>query len=390
MDASRSLSEPLLEARDLYERYRRGEPHVAGHGFELWRMQFASQASVRVDDACAENACFSYPLFVPGPGPFGELVVILNGLNDTSYRKFFPWAASLARAGLATAVFPSAYLMNRRPRAWITPAATELALRARYELAPETATPINAVLSDRVAREPLCLLRDAQLTAADLQQLAATLHAGELSAPEVASQAAPRRRFFRPGARCHFLGYSMGGYIALALRLSDPNFAFSRIVSFCAGAATGLELGQRLDPVSPFILDAHATERLLGHMAAQQDAESSRALVASRLLELCTGTSAATRARLSESRDELTVIAGATDRVVPVAGIAANLGRVDRCLALGIHEYPFNLHSSNSPGATREIARSHGIAPGFEASFGEFIDVALRRFAGLGSTGPVS
>src|SRR5688572_3387012 len=41
----------------------------------------------------AENVAFALPLVLPtGPGPFSRAIIILHGLNESEYRKFFPWA----------------------------------------------------------------------------------------------------------------------------------------------------------------------------------------------------------------------------------------------------------------------------------------------------------
>src|SRR5687768_13511597 len=49
---------------------------------------------LRADDRDeAENLAFALPLVLPRrPGPFDRVIIILHGLNESEYRKFFPWA----------------------------------------------------------------------------------------------------------------------------------------------------------------------------------------------------------------------------------------------------------------------------------------------------------
>ena len=360
-------NEPVLATALIYEKFRRAEPVVAGQGFEVLRVLFES-ASASDADADAANDHFVFPMFVPPGGPFQEVVIILNGLNDSSYRKFFPWAASIARSGVPALIFPSAFLMNRRPRDWISPTATERAFQARLQVAPDTASPINAVLSLRVAQNPRALLQDAVRTAQDLRQLTRLASEGGLVR-------------IQPGARCHFLGYSLGGYLALALKLHGHLSDGSKIVTFCAGASSDGATAVGLDPISPFILDRDATGVLLRDVDALRESAGQHAGIEATLVELFTGTSSPTRERIRELGSELFVIAGQADRIIPARGIEHNLGRIDATLPLGIHEYPFNLTVYEGAGIARAIARSHCVLPEFEPVFREFLGLVWQALA---------
>ena len=364
------MSEPLFVAGPLYERYRRGEERIVTPGLELRRVQFVRTEASGETQCWPENDRFSFPLFLPGPGPFRDVLVILNGLNDSSYRKFFPWAASVARAGLPALIFPSAFLLNRRPRAWITPAASERAWRARLPVAPDTASQINAPLSQRVAENPRALLQDALSTCRDLSALTTSIWNGQL----VDAGGTPP---FQPGTISHLLGYSLGGYLALALRLEDAGFEGSKVIALCAGTSVDLRPEERLNPISPFILDRDATGLLLQDLASLQHAPAQLDALAGTLIELFAGASSSLRDRIRALGSDLTVLAGGHDRVVPAAGIAANLGRLDAVLPLGIHEYPFNLAAYDGQDVLREIARSHRVAAGFEAAFRTFLALVL-------------
>jgi pimeloyl-ACP methyl ester carboxylesterase len=360
------MSGIIYSASSLYRRYRRGDDPLLSDNIEVLRAQFTS-AGGGDGGGWAENEQFEFPLFLPVHcrEPHRDLVVILNGLNDSSYRKFFPWAASLAKAGRPAAIFPSAYLMNRRPRDWIGPAASHAAWQRRLQLAPRSATLVNAVLSERIAADPQSLLRDQLQTAADLRLLAA--HLGHDAAGY---------RAFAPGATLHLLGYSLGGYLALALRLQDELFKHSRVVSLCAGASTQSHGREGLSPTSHFILDDHATSTLLQAVRELGTTDIDEP-VAKQLIELWTGTTERTRASMKTLAGQITIVSGAGDRVIPTNAIRQNLGRVDCELATGLHEYPFNLATLTGVDLIRVAATAHSIAAQYEHVFYEFVQTVL-------------
>ena len=91
--------------------------------FVCIKADFRSQHAQRLrpdDQDEAENVAFALPLVLPRrPGPFERAIIILHGLNESEYRKFFPWACTLASAGFPVAMFPMTFLVNRRPRRWM-------------------------------------------------------------------------------------------------------------------------------------------------------------------------------------------------------------------------------------------------------------------------------
>ena len=87
------------------------------------------------DRDAAENLAFALPLVLPRrPGPFDRVVIILHGLNESEYRKFFPWACTLASFGWPVILFPIAFLVNRRPHRWMANAETQRCLQERQAL----------------------------------------------------------------------------------------------------------------------------------------------------------------------------------------------------------------------------------------------------------------
>src|SRR4030095_5215717 len=84
-------------------------PPVVADQFVCIKVDFRSQHAqhLRPDDQDeAENVAFALPLVLPRrPGPFERVIIILHGLNESEYRKFFPWACTLASAGFTVGMF---------------------------------------------------------------------------------------------------------------------------------------------------------------------------------------------------------------------------------------------------------------------------------------------
>ena len=130
-------------------------PPVVADQFVCIKADFRSQHAQRLrpdDQDEAENVAFALPLVLPRqPGPFERVIIILHGLNESEYRKFFPWACTLASAGFPVALFPITFLVNRRPRRWMSNAETQRCLRERQAIPGNTvATRYNTILSERL------------------------------------------------------------------------------------------------------------------------------------------------------------------------------------------------------------------------------------------------
>ncbi len=135
----------IFQADSLYREFRERRmgfgvdlPYVAKDGVRVYKIDFVSNNSgclLPEDQNEIENTQFPYILFLhEGTSQFDEVLIILNGLNESEYRKFFPWAASFARSGIPTIVFPIAFLINRRPRRWFIPKDLEKMLEVRRSI----------------------------------------------------------------------------------------------------------------------------------------------------------------------------------------------------------------------------------------------------------------
>src|SRR5713101_4734764 len=133
--------EYIFHTDSLYREFRERSmkfgldlPPVVQDGIKIHKVDFISGNSgclLLEDQKEAENIQFPYILFLPDVAKqFNEVLIILNGLNESEYRKFFPWAASFAKSGIPTIIFPIAFLINRRPRGWFIPRDLERKLEA--------------------------------------------------------------------------------------------------------------------------------------------------------------------------------------------------------------------------------------------------------------------
>jgi hypothetical protein len=237
-------------------------------------------------------------------------------------------------------------------------------------------TPMNAVLSKRLADHPERFFLDGLQTFRDLCALAESIRGGNLEITRSVAQEGT----LRSDARLHLLGYSLGGYLSLILRLhprSAPLFASGKTVLFCSGAALRPGAGGAANPTSPLILDSHATERLRafyldGNPYPHRDTEE-----AALFEKVFVGDGTDLPELLATVRDSTTVIVGESDVVIPAASVASHLGAVDVVLPIGLHEYPFNLGEYVGRPSERLMARAYDVGEPFRVVFQDFMDHVL-------------
>ena len=303
------------------------------------------------DCAIAENLRFRYPLLRDAGGaargePARHLVLLLHGLNERSFTKYVPWAYQLWRAtGAAVALYPLAFHVRRVSPAW--GAQVKAFLRARRALpGNENAHAFNAVISDRLGAHPERFFWGGLQSYREVLDLLRIIRAG--MHPHV-----------HPAAQVDLVGYSAGGYLALALLHIDEGglFAHSRAVVFESGAALrDVNLSSRLivDLAAETALmklfvrhtDRYANGRLRHFLEAHPEGRWFRALCGApaerRALE----------ARLAGLAPRLLGLANVNDQVIPPGGVLNLLQGLHRDtgvrveeLELGVHEHPFSCDS---------------------------------------------
>jgi hypothetical protein len=226
-------------------------------------------------------------------------------------------------------------------------------------------TRYNTVLSERLERHPERLFLGGRQSYFDLLDVVASFAQGTVAVDNSDDAAVPRQPFTE-GTRVDFLGFSIGGYLTLSLLLGEgdhPDLAGSHAVIFAAAAPFAhTDQALNANPLSPFILDERATERVR---------EFYRSAAAEPFLENAQGRWC--RAIFQRIRHRVLTIGNTADTVVPAAGMAVTLGPLDRVLTLGAHEYPFSLADVWQAGVARSIAKSYNIHPAYEAGFRRFM-----------------
>jgi pimeloyl-ACP methyl ester carboxylesterase len=383
----------ILAAEPYYKAFHEnllawGEKHppVLADQFICIKADYRSRHAelLRPDDQDeAENLVFALPLVLPRrSGPFDRAIIILHGLNESEYRKFFPWACTLASSGFPVVLFPMTFLVNRRPRRWMGNAEMQRCLRERQAMPGNTVvTRYNTILSARLDRHPERLFLGGRQSYGDLLELVASLRHGTFTLGEADDSTLVPRRPFAEGTRVDFLGYSIGGYLTVSLLLEErdqPDLAESRAVIFAAAAPFAhANPALNANTLSPFILDELATQRVRQFYGS----EAAAPLLDNPHGRWCRALFRAEHnvldAPLQSLRSRLLTIGNTADTVVPSDGMAETFGTLDCQLALGAHEYPFSLSEVWEAGVTRSIVRSYNVHSNYEAGFQRFIEAII-------------
>jgi hypothetical protein len=383
----------VLSAESYYKAFHEnllawGEPHtpVVAEQFVWVKADYQSQHAhlLRANDqAEAENLAFALPLVLPRRrGPFDRVVIVLHGLNESEYRKFFPWACTLASFGWPVMLFPIAFLVNRRPRHWMNNAETQRCLQERQAIPGNTvASRYNTILSGRLEGHPERLFLAGRQSYFDLRDLVASLRHGGLTVTDAGSRAAVPERPFAEETQVDFLAYSIGGYLTLGLLLAEgatPGLLASRAVIFAAAAPfTHPDPALNANPLSPFILDGKATDRVRQYYGSTE---------AEPFLDNPQGYwwRAMFRAEhdvldpaIKPLRGRLFTVGNTADTVIPPDGMTETFGSLDCLLPMGAHEYPFSVADVWQAGVTRSIVRSYNVHPSYQAGFQRFMQAII-------------
>jgi pimeloyl-ACP methyl ester carboxylesterase len=358
----------------MAERFVWVKADVRSHHAHLLRQEDRSEV---------DNVSFVCPLVLPRrPGPFRQIIIILHGLNESEYRKYFPWACTLASADIPVLLFPLAFLVNRRPRRWRDDAAAQDRLRSRQTLSGnEVATRYNVVLSERLQEHPERLFLGGQQSYFDLLDVIERLRQGVFTIDNRDAEMLIPQRPFAEATQVDLLGFSIGGYLTLGLLLEEQQNTVlldSRGIIFAAAAPwTHADATVNANPFSPFILDRLATKRL---QAFYRSVEAD-ALLDNAQGRWCRAMFRAERdvleAPLARIRGRLLTIGNTADTVIPTAGMVATFGDLDCLLHLGAHEYPFSVADVWQAGVNRGIAKSYNVHPAYEAGFQQFMEVMV-------------
>ena len=340
---------------------------------------------VPADAEIPENLRFRYPLLRTARASAGSrgdhLVLVLHGLNERSFTKYVPWAYQLWRAtGAAVALYPLSFHIRRVAPQW--GARLKSFLLARQAVpGNENVHAFNAVISDRLDHHPERFFWGGLQSYREILDLVRTIRAG-------------RHPHLVPGAQIDLVGYSAGGYLALALLLIDQDglLARSRAVILESGAAL-----RDTNLSSPLIVDLAAETALMKHFVRHTDKYAGPRLrhwlaehVEGRWFRALCGAAEERRAmdrRLREVASRLLAVANLNDQVVPPGGVLNLLQGLHRDtgvrveeMDLGVHEHPFLCagYEERDRRFVTEFLNLERYGPAFE----RFIDAAsalLRR-----------
>ena len=342
------------------------------------------------DAEIPENRRFRYPLLRTARGSAGSrsdhLVLVLHGLNERSFTKYVPWAYQLWRAtGAAVALYPLSFHIRRVAPQWGANLKSFLLLRQAVP-GNENVHGFNAVISDRLGSHPERFFWGGLQSYREILDLLRAIREG-------------RHPHLLPEAQIDLVGYSAGGYLALALLLIDQDGLLSRSrgVIFESGAALrDTRLSSRL------IVDLAAETALMKHFVRHTDKYAGPRLrhwlsehVEGRWFRALCGAPEQRRAmdeRLKEVASRLLAVTNLNDQVIPPGGVLNLLQGLHRDtgvrvleMDLGVHEHPFNCagYEERDRRFVTEFLNLERYGPAFE----RFIDTAsamLRVPEGVG------
>lgn len=205
------------------------------------------------DRSVKENVRIRCRITRPADAPSGEALdkacILLHGLNERSWDKYHDWAQAIAeKARCAVIFFPIAFHMDRSPEKWANFGIMRGVSKDRAARYPglRQSSMANAAISERLDEAPDRFFRSGLMAAQDLGDLVVALRSGTI--PGIAAS-----------ATLGFFGYSIGAYLLQCLCLASSDFAGSgRRFLFCGGPFLSA-----MTPVSKFIMDSRAHERLL-------------------------------------------------------------------------------------------------------------------------------
>jgi hypothetical protein len=218
------------------------------------------------DSTVAENRHIRCPVVRPTGAKSGEVhdrvCILLHGLNERGWDKYWDWAHAIAdKARCAVILFPIAFHMDRSPATWADFGIMRGISKDRIARYPglKQSSMANAAISERLDRDPGRFFLSGLMSARDLMDLVTVLRSGK--AAGIASN-----------ATLGYFGYSIGAYLLQCLTLADPRFANAgKRFLFCGGPYLSA-----MTPVSKYILDSRAHERILDFWVYNLEAERGR------------------------------------------------------------------------------------------------------------------
>lgn len=232
-----------------------GSYHCTKHNFCISEPYHTSERAVSMihgvldtpDVQIQENITFRYHVFSPigQTEKAKEVVILLHGLNEKDWYKYYTWAKAIVdRTGKTVVLFPLGFHMNRAPKEWSDSRLMFQASSQRKKALPNiiASSLSNVAISKRLYEKPQRFVWSGLQTYYDIIDFIEDFKAG--NHPAIA-----------PDAHYDFFAYSIGAFFSQILILSNYNGYFdnTKLCMFCGGPVFN-----RFSPVTKFILDSEA------------------------------------------------------------------------------------------------------------------------------------
>jgi len=313
------------------------------------------------DEKIEENKTFRYLLMreCPSSDPprqHNRVTILLHGLNERTFLKYMPWAYHIWRSSETPVVlFPLSFSINRVLRDW---AREVRSTYQRRQALPnnERSHRFNATISERLEPRPERFFWGAIQSYWDIVDFVRQIRGGKHE---------QLKKHFTQDAQVNFLGYSSGGYLALALLAINHEELFSE--SRASLFASCVEMDE-LRPASPYVVDGRAELFLrtlyvnrFGELPNERMKHWLNHHPEARWLSSFAGKPpdrAQREAHLRVLAPRIFGIANTNDQVMPRGAMLNGLQGIDRdtgvrveSLSLGIHECPFAFADYNQSDA---------------------------------------
>lgn len=321
------------------------------------------------DISIPENREFSYPVITPKNRDSKKVILLLHGLNERSWLKYYIWALYLAENTESYVIlFPISFHINRSPALWSDPRAMVNFMKVRNSGLGEVnmSSFANIALSNRLTEDPLRFFNSGYQTASDIVKLFRTIRNGEHSI-------IPR------SSTPNIFAYSIGAFLAEIILMGNPEnlFSESKLFIFCGGSVFS-----NMHGASKLIMDSLAFNRVFNFYL--NDFEKT-IRGRSPLVELLFSSSLGMAFRsmidlerfkgfreniLMKLRDQIHSITLLRDTVIPARGVLATLKCIKKNDIVKIWDFPYS-YSHENPFPVFNNLLSEKVDTSFEKVFSE-------------------
>ncbi len=216
--------------------------------------------NVHIEDICVdENRFFPYQIIKPkGLEKAHKAIFLFHGFNEKDWTKYLPWARAICEGtGKCVILFPLAFHMQRAPKDWSNKRKMYKLSEKRKKKYPNIvhSTLSNVAISMRLHSMPQRFIWSGLQTYYDVIQFINECTSG-------------KHPLIQRDFEFDIFAYSIGGFLALILKLANFNnlFSKSKVCLFCSGAVFN-----RLSPVSKYILDSESNVALYSFLVEHFD-----------------------------------------------------------------------------------------------------------------------